>query len=198
MSVRAISWITQKDRRVSLAIWKSKQHVLDALGIDLEDIGAHNTIVEKGGYRWQYHAEKVLEGEVWRDIRITSQLATGVSSMGRVMLFTCITEGIVKVNKTTGVIHRRRVVFPIVGSRVPRNEPVDRLICRAFHGPPPPDKLFVEHIDGNIDNNRADNLRWSNTVSVTRMQMDKKRLREEEGLRIVAEDGDAVPTTDDE
>jgi hypothetical protein len=36
---------------------------------------------------------------------------------------------------------------------------VDRLVCWAFHGPPPPHHI-VDHIDGDPGNVRAENLRW--------------------------------------
>lgn len=37
-----------------------------------------------------------------------------------------------------------------------------RLVCEAFHGPAPEGKNQVAHGDGSRDNNRADNLRWTN------------------------------------
>ena len=41
-----------------------------------------------------------------------------------------------------------------------KNHLMNRLVCRAFHGPAPsPDHKEVDHIDGNPGNNRADNLR---------------------------------------
>lgn len=38
---------------------------------------------------------------------------------------------------------------------------VHRLICTAFHGPPPdPSQFHVSHLDGDPSNNAADNLGW--------------------------------------
>ena len=37
---------------------------------------------------------------------------------------------------------------------------VARLVCEAFHGPPPDDKPLCLHGDEDSRNNRADNLRW--------------------------------------
>jgi hypothetical protein len=37
---------------------------------------------------------------------------------------------------------------------------VHRLVCEAFHGPPPFEKAVVIHIDENALNNRPENLRW--------------------------------------
>ena len=41
-----------------------------------------------------------------------------------------------------------------------KNYKIHRLICEAFHGPPPKGKNVVIHIDENGLNNRADNLKW--------------------------------------
>ncbi len=39
---------------------------------------------------------------------------------------------------------------------------LDRLVCRAFHGPIPPECwMIVEHLDGNQNNNRIENLVWA-------------------------------------
>ncbi|BDG09210.1 HNH endonuclease [Anaeromyxobacter paludicola] len=35
-----------------------------------------------------------------------------------------------------------------------------RIICTAFHGPPPSEASRVRHLDGDLDNNRAENLQW--------------------------------------
>lgn len=40
------------------------------------------------------------------------------------------------------------------------NLKVHRLICEAFHGPPPEGKTYVLHLDEDAHNNRPENLRW--------------------------------------
>jgi hypothetical protein len=40
------------------------------------------------------------------------------------------------------------------------NLKIHRLICEAFHGPPPFEGAVVLHLDENALNNKADNLRW--------------------------------------
>jgi hypothetical protein len=37
---------------------------------------------------------------------------------------------------------------------------VARLVCEAFHGPPPPGRPLCLHLDEDARNNRADNLKW--------------------------------------
>jgi len=37
---------------------------------------------------------------------------------------------------------------------------VHRVICEAFHGPPPSKKSVVIHLDENALNNRPENLKW--------------------------------------
>lgn len=39
--------------------------------------------------------------------------------------------------------------------------PVDELVCNAFNGPPPAPDAWVEHIDGDLANDEAVNLRWT-------------------------------------
>lgn len=41
---------------------------------------------------------------------------------------------------------------------------VSRLVCEAFHGPPPCDRPQAAHGDGNVLNNAAQNLRWASAV----------------------------------
>ena len=42
-----------------------------------------------------------------------------------------------------------------------KNYSVHQLLCRAFHGLPPEDKPFVDHISRNRDDNRIFNLRFA-------------------------------------
>jgi hypothetical protein len=41
-----------------------------------------------------------------------------------------------------------------------RNYKIHRLICEAFHGPPPFPRAVVIHMDEDALNNRPSNLRW--------------------------------------
>jgi hypothetical protein len=52
---------------------------------------------------------------------------------------------------------------------------VHRLVCTAFHGPPPDGKSQVAHWDGNKLNNNAENLRW---VSHLENRQDGRRMHE--------------------
>jgi DNA-binding CsgD family transcriptional regulator len=49
----------------------------------------------------------------------------------------------------------------LVKDGVVKNYGVHTLVCRAFHGPKPPDKHVAAHWDGDPKNNRIDNLRWA-------------------------------------
>jgi HNH endonuclease len=41
---------------------------------------------------------------------------------------------------------------------------INRLVCEAFHGSPPTSKHHAAHNDGDVSNNRKDNLRWATGV----------------------------------
>lgn len=50
---------------------------------------------------------------------------------------------------------------------------VSRTVCAAFHGPCSDDNMNAMHIDGDMDNNRADNLRWATFKEIlARMKAD--------------------------
>jgi hypothetical protein len=52
----------------------------------------------------------------------------------------------------------RTVVLELEGRRVSLS--LARVICAAFHGLPPDESCKVRHLDGDPDNNRAENLAW--------------------------------------
>jgi len=60
-------------------------------------------------------------------------------------------------------------------------ERVHRLVCTAFHGPPPTPKHTVSHIDGNWRNNTPSNLRWETLKE--NHQMKKKHGTDDRGVR---------------
>ena len=41
-----------------------------------------------------------------------------------------------------------------------KNYKIHRLICEAFHGPPPDEKNIVLHLNEDATDNRPENLRW--------------------------------------
>lgn len=68
--------------------------------------------------------------------------------------------------------HAPRILAPWVGNHgyetvclfrdgVGRRRLIHRLVCEAFHGPPPTPAHQAAHGDGTRRNNRADNLRWA-------------------------------------
>lgn len=83
------------------------------------------------------------EYQVCDDGRIRNALT------GRVLKPTkCGTLGHMKVTLCSGASVRRQVL-------------VHRVVCEAFHGPPPTPKHQAAHWDGNASNNRAENVRWA-------------------------------------
>jgi hypothetical protein len=53
---------------------------------------------------------------------------------------------------------RKRRILRV--SRLKKTFKIARLVCEAFHGPPPPGKPVTIHIDEDPSNNRPENLRW--------------------------------------
>lgn len=48
-----------------------------------------------------------------------------------------------------------------------KKQSVHRLVCTAFHGPPPSNRHETRHLDGNGSNNRAENLTWGTSKENT-------------------------------
>jgi hypothetical protein len=90
--------------------------------------------------------------EEWR--AVPSVPRAEVSSWGRVR-FAGQRTGPIR-----GTLHERAQKYQIkIGDRT---YGVSRLVCEAFHGPPPPDLVrpCCLHIDENGLNNRPENLKW--------------------------------------
>lgn len=56
------------------------------------------------------------------------------------------------------VAHRVRLTMTCAGER--RYTTVHRLVCEAYHGPPPHEGAMVRHLNGNPTDNRPENLAW--------------------------------------
>lgn len=91
--------------------------------------------------------------EVWRPIRGFAHKYS-VSNNGYVCLKKDHRVLALHVNDANGVAHARLRVT--AGESYLR---VDRLVLEAFHGVAQPG-FMPHHVDGDITNNRADNLRW--------------------------------------
>jgi hypothetical protein len=68
---------------------------------------------------------------------------------------------------------------------------VNNLVCRAFHGPPG-DNEVSDHMDHNIENNHAWNLRWLDRVENSERQPRNGgncKLTEEQAMAILRQRG---------
>jgi len=52
----------------------------------------------------------------------------------------------------------------VTSDGAPVRKRVHRLVCRAYHGPPPDDGALVRHLDDDRANNHACNLRWGDQL----------------------------------
>ena len=133
----------------------------DITGFCRKEIGENIGMVW-AGFFWRYDDVQHLDGETWTECK-----GVQVSNLGRI----------------------KRQAFPITRGEkhvsgeyyiynklwTPKKYMVKRLVCEAFYGPPPDEqKTEVSRIDGNKDNNRADNLFWSSQE--TRMESSKTVL----------------------
>jgi hypothetical protein len=143
---------SRKTRQYSLAgsflmEWQSAAAAAEALGLQRRNVARCSQGVRQttGGFKWVYADLETpsKEGERWAVVE-TKSGDLSVSSKGWVKTKT----GVI----TRGHLHNGyRVVCGV--------ELVHRLIARAFC-PKEDGKDIVNHLDGNKDNNDADNLEW--------------------------------------
>lgn len=162
-----------------------------------------------------------LPGEIWKKDILIGADHVFVSSLGRVRL----DERQTVARNSVGIMAPRTfparicstyvdgkgyAVVTIRHAGAKRNYKVHRLVCAAFHGPPPPDRKFACHANGSRLDNRPDNLKWGSPIdnaadtirhgrhrvgsqkkntklNETSVVLIKRRLREGEKQRIVAE-----------
>jgi len=86
------------------------------------------------------------------------------SSFGRIKRTTARTRGKVGIVKLIMRSDGRWVVNICDGPGRRWQMGVHRLVCAAFNGPSPEDKQLCCHKDGDLKNNRADNLYWGDQV----------------------------------
>ena len=87
--------------------------------------------------------------ENWRPIQTNTFVQYEVSSRGRV-----------RTNRRMMVLTATPLGYMTVRLCDDRTKQVHRLVAAAFLGPPPSPKHQVNHIDGNPQNNRVENLEW--------------------------------------
>ena len=104
----------------------------------------------------------MVEREVWRTVPSLPQYKA--SSLGRIMRIPY--EGKLPHGgkrryggqpwKGTWAKDHRRYLFRFHG----KTYKVSRIVCEAFHGPPPFAGAVAMHIDENAENNKSSNLKW--------------------------------------
>lgn len=122
-------------------------------------------------------------GEVWREV--PSQPQYLVSTEGRIMVKPyrgAMPHGGERPyggEPHFGVWNKQDARFIIVYKG--RTYKVARLICEAFHGPPPRDKPVCMHLDENAANNRPENLAWGSQKENLNAPRFKEYLRMKHG-----------------
>lgn len=104
----------------------------------------------------------MVDGETWRCVPSVDGLM--VSSEGRIMVIPREAE----MPNGGGRQYGGQAHFGVWNKQDARficryggkTHKVARLVCEAFHGPPPFDGAVCMHVDENAANNRASNLRW--------------------------------------
>lgn len=95
------------------------------------------------------HSQEDLPGEYWKDVMFDG-FSMKASNLGRVQF----PNGY----KTSGSLSADKYMCFNLPNKKSRR--IHRVVCTAFHGPPPTELYVVNHIDENRQNNKPENLEW--------------------------------------
>jgi hypothetical protein len=109
-----------------------------------------------------------MDKEIWKPV--PSKQGIMASSHGRILLpvrhYRMPHGGMVKTRpkpirgtKTKATKTARHQYYGVMNRHF-GNMKVHRLVCEAFHGPPPNERSVVIHLDEDALNNRPENLKW--------------------------------------
>lgn len=101
-------------------------------------------------FYWEKIINEDFSNEEWRTIDDEKLKTVQISNMGRIKW----NNGRI----STGYINDAGYSRTSINRTLYQTH---RLVCIAFHGPPPSDHHTVDHIDNDRNNNKADNLRWA-------------------------------------
>ena len=117
--------------------------------------------------------------EIWVDIKEYEGLYQ-ISNMGRVR------NSKNKIKKSR-VTKSGYVIIDLNKDKHPQTFYVHRLVAEAFI-PNPDNKLYVDHIDTNKENNNVNNLRWATAKENMNNELTKKHNSESSKGRIISEE----------
>lgn len=97
--------------------------------------------------------------EIWQPIAGFEEYE--VSSAGRVRRAVESSKGNLPKILRPWVTREGYAIVTLFANRKPKRKQISRLVCEAFHGPPPTNLHQAAHGDGDPGNNSEDNLRWA-------------------------------------
>jgi hypothetical protein len=167
--------------------WESAKEASTMTGIFRRTIHAacNGETHTAGGYKWRYVEDYHVDSEEkWVNLDVEGTIVP-ISSRGRVKLPRCTTLG------TLCFDGKRRVVIKKPdGTKICL--PVHKLVCEAFHGPPPEPKSRVRYTDKDITNNNAENLSWATHAEICEDRKPVPKVREGRRVEQCTLEGEVV------